>query len=332
MRVISAALILSLVALGAHAQPFPISQPTTFRGESGKLGFLLNLYPDTTFRLRIQGLHPSPAYDIGRWQLASNGKELIARGSTAVDHTFTVVSPDELRHPFLRDPLRLTRLPEFQEIEPTFLLLRGEFTYLADAATFRECASGLTFPVAMEAAYIDTERAYTQLNPAGRPVIVHVNASLATRLAGEGPNSKQALVIHQLLGVRPDQSCPPSGVRSSADADLRNTHWRVTSIFREPVVTSPNQRDAHIVLRQDQRVTGYSGCNQLTGSYVVTDQSIELSRVALTRRACLPGNDTEPRLTKALGATRGWRIQGQQLELLDASGSQVATFEAVDPK
>jgi copper homeostasis protein (lipoprotein) len=34
------------------------------------------------------------------------------------------------------------------------------FSYMADAAGFRDCRNGLSFPVAMEGAYIDLERAY----------------------------------------------------------------------------------------------------------------------------------------------------------------------------
>ena len=41
-------------------------------------------------------------------------------------------------------------------------LFGGEMTYLADAATFSECASGLRYPVAMEGAFPQAERAYRE--------------------------------------------------------------------------------------------------------------------------------------------------------------------------
>lgn len=39
--------------------------------------------------------------------------------------------------------------------------LSGEFTYMADAAMFRDCATGLRFPVAQTGDYLRTEREYT---------------------------------------------------------------------------------------------------------------------------------------------------------------------------
>ena len=44
--------------------------------------------------------------------------------------------------------------------------------------------------------------------------------------------------------------------------------------------------------------------------------------------ACAEGMETERRFLEALGQVDGWRIAGQQLELIDAAGEMVARFGA----
>jgi heat shock protein HslJ len=47
--------------------------------------------------------------------------------------------------------------------------------------------------------------------------------------------------------------------------------------------------------------------------------------------ACMKGMETEKAFLKALGQVAGWRITGQQLELLDSSGNVLARFEGRRP-
>jgi putative lipoprotein len=50
----------------------------------------------------------------------------------------------------------------------------------------------------------------------------------------------------------------------------------------------------------------------------------------MTRMACPPPLDTRERdLLHALNETRQWSVTGQVLELRDATGAPLATFEAV---
>jgi len=47
-----------------------------------------------------------------------------------------------------------------------------------------------------------------------------------------------------------------------------------------------------------------------------------------TKMACLEGMDTEQAFLAALAQVRSWRLQGQHLEVFDASGNLLARFEA----
>ena len=76
------------------------------------------------------------------------------------------------------------------------------------------------------------------------------------------------------------------------------------------------------------RVTGSGGCNRLTGPYEQKSDAIKFGALAATRMACEHGMDTEDALGNALGAASSWKIVGDQLELYDAGGGLLATFEA----
>jgi heat shock protein HslJ len=75
-------------------------------------------------------------------------------------------------------------------------------------------------------------------------------------------------------------------------------------------------------------VTGFGGCNNLTGSYEVKGDTMTISRVASTRMACLQGMEIEGALFKVIEQVRSWKIAGEHLELYDASGNVLARFEA----
>jgi putative lipoprotein len=113
-------------------------------------------------------------------------------------------------------------------------------------------------------------------------------------------------------------------------APLENTYWKLTSLGGSPIVTASRQPEAHLIFQPaNRRVTGSGGCNRLSGSYQVNGDRIALGRVASTMMACVDGMKTEQNFLKALGRVNRWRISGQRLELLDAAGTPLASFDAV---
>jgi heat shock protein HslJ len=58
---------------------------------------------------------------------------------------------------------------------------------------------------------------------------------------------------------------------------------------------------------------------------------LTFGRAAATLVACPPPLDTlELQLADVLGATRGWRIAGDRLEVLDADGAVIGEMEATE--
>ena len=96
-----------------------------------------------------------------------------------------------------------------------------------------------------------------------------------------------------------------------------------------PVTVASGQPEPHLILNSmTGRATGSGGCNRMTGSYELSGDRLSLGQMAGTLMACTEGMETERAFLDALGRVKGWRIAGQQLELLDAAGNMVARFEA----
>lgn len=91
--------------------------------------------------------------------------------------------------------------------------LVGLFTYLADAAAFRPCSGAGPYPVAMEGAYIDVERAYSALAlpTPGAPVLVRLEGELADRPAVDRPGQAQTLVVRRFIEIVPGATCEGAG-------------------------------------------------------------------------------------------------------------------------
>ena len=119
-----------------------------------------------------------------------------------------------------------------------------------------------------------------------------------------------------------------TGTRGAAEP-LENTYWKLTRLGGTPVAEVSPQRGPHLILNPStRRLNGSGGCNQVGGSYEVKGERLSLDSITTTLMACADGMDTEKDFLEALREVSGWRIAGQQLELLDDSGKVIAHFEA----
>jgi putative lipoprotein len=111
---------------------------------------------------------------------------------------------------------------------------------------------------------------------------------------------------------------------------LENTYWKLTHLGDVPVTVAERQREAHFILHpSDKRVSGSGGCNRITGGYELQGDRLTFKQMAGTMMACADGMDTERAFLGALTKVMLARVKQQQLELLDASGSVLARFQAV---
>lgn len=77
---------------------------------------------------------------------------------------------------------------------------------------------------------------------------------------------------------------------------------------------------------REGRLTGFTGCNMLSGTWSMQGRDVRLGSVSTTKRMCLgPEMDIERRLLAALGERTRVRLEGERLLLT----SGTARFEFV---
>ena len=122
---------------------------------------------------------------------------------------------------------------------------------------------------------------------------------------------------------------PASPPTATSTATLVNTYWKLVRLDGEAVEVKDDQREPYFVLHsEEQRVGGYSGCNRLTGSYAASEDSLTFSQMGGTMMACAEGMELERAFLDALGKVARFRIEGETLEVFDASGASLALFES----
>ena len=113
------------------------------------------------------------------------------------------------------------------------------------------------------------------------------------------------------------QAPPPIDPQGSAT--LTGTDWQLLELNGRPAppARAPG-RDVRLQLSSEgSRVSGFTGCNRMIGGFELAGATLRFSSLASSRMACLgPAAELEAQMLQMLGSITGWRIEGQQLQLL----------------
>ena len=318
--------------------------PATFRGvlpcaDCPGIRHQLNLHSEGVFFLRREYLDRDQTVDaIGSWALEESGTRLMLWGrdpeplQLAVEDAVTLRLLDRTGRPIESDlDYTLERAEQQETLEPE-LAMSGRYRYLADAAVFEECLTGLRLPVVQEGASLALERAYLEARAEpGAPLLARVEGTIALRTPVEGGGLTPSLVVERFGSVSSGETC---GVRPRGQ-QLIDVRWELVRLAGDSVAARDEPLAIYIVFGSvDSRATGFAGCNRFTGSYSwdgpqgLGGGRLGFGPVAATRRACIDGMDEEMRLFQALDATARYELRGSHLELLSAEGEELAGFEA----
>ncbi|MBK7772176.1 MAG: META domain-containing protein [bacterium] len=166
---------------------------------------------------------------------------------------------------------------------------------------------------------------YTDQDPLCCPSAI---TSVRFEIRGTG---KAALVVPVDAQTQPTAASPPTGGVPASDRPLANTYWKLVRLGDRGVTVTEGRREPHLILHvDDRRVSGSGGCNNLNGTYTQEGAALSFGPMASTKMMCAEAMEQERRFLETLGNVRGWRIDGDGLELLDAKGTALAGFTAVD--
>lgn len=119
-------------------------------------------------------------------------------------------------------------------------------------------------------------------------------------------------------------------VLKKADNELVEKYWKLYEIMGEPIKEGDLVKDAHLRFKViGSRVFGNGGCNELSGTYKVSDGNrIEFSQLVSTMMMC-PNMEIEGKLKEVLEMADNYYAQNDTLVLNRARMAPLARFVAV---
>ncbi len=145
-----------------------------------------------------------------------------------------------------------------------------------------------------------------------------------------------ALVVFAVTACSPEGAgTPPPGSNAGAaaesmtpDVTLTNTYWKLVEL-NGAAVKPGEGKELHMILKGEDQVGGYAGCNQFTGSMTVTGDGLSVGPIASTRRMCQDVMEQESAFLQALENAQRYSIAGEDLAIEDANGEVTMRFVAV---
>ncbi len=109
---------------------------------------------------------------------------------------------------------------------------------------------------------------------------------------------------------------------------LEKTYWVLTELDGKPIATINEAKKLHMLLDPvTQTASGFAGCNQFTGGYILEGKKLSIKNLASTRMFCQETMETETRFLQVLQETNEFKIIEHEL-FLSKGDQQLAKFQA----
>jgi heat shock protein HslJ len=143
-------------------------------------------------------------------------------------------------------------------------------------------------------------------------------------------NGLTTLLLCAILGAGAlTTSCKTQSAPAPASTQaLLGTQWRLIKLGDEVIENPEGERAVHFLLQASNTgLTGFSGCNRMFGRYALDGSSLKFDGLGGTRMFCQPSMQLEQKFLGMFQNVVSWKITGNSLELLDAGGKSLASFE-----
>ncbi len=111
-------------------------------------------------------------------------------------------------------------------------------------------------------------------------------------------------------------------------ASIADIHWKLLHIEGASVASSEKLKDPNFILKEGNKVIGFTGCNRFVGTYELHDDRIRFSEISATPMQCSETMETEKAFKSVLQHARHYKLKGETLEIFDDT-RVIASFRAV---
>ncbi len=147
--------------------------------------------------------------------------------------------------------------------------------------------------------------------------------------AATSPSEPTSTPIHPTL---PPPSIPEKKVTPVLKLPLIDATWQLESYPVNGVSQQALPDHPAILILQDGKFSGNTGCNGLSGTYTIQGDAIHFELGPMTMRACLEDvADQEAAYLAGLQQAATYRIEGGKLMFFDDQGDLLLTFSQHTP-
>ena len=164
-------------------------------------------------------------------------------------------------------------------------------------------------------------------------VILSVLAALLALVACNPSGGQEPIAADATEPATTDAATEEEAIME--DSMLQGVRWVLVSYLNAAGETAEALADREVTaeFNADGQLGGSGGCNRYFASYTVDGDALTISQAGSTMMACQPDEvmQQETQFLTVLTTAAGWRVEGDQLHILDANGQTVATFAASQP-
>ena len=117
-----------------------------------------------------------------------------------------------------------------------------------------------------------------------------------------------------------------NGGTNTDTISITDKEWIVVAFANEKIEQLSAERFPTMKLSEG-KITGYSSCNRMQGTYTMEKDKITFGAIAVTKMFCFDTQEIEEKYLKALPEVRSWKCEQDKLYFLDENKQIIITFE-----
>ncbi len=313
--------------------------PATFSGKVScvdcrGVDIVLTLRPDGLYQLRLSHRTEDGGSNIesmmNRWWYKRKEKVVVLASVDGVMQTYSVKDNDTIElldiehvHPesqLNRELHKVTTLEQFDDM----VHMRGMFSLGNGRAVIEECSTGNVFPVSNYGLYTEAVGRYAAIpHSYGTPVLLEFEGVLG-RVDYFDDQAEEAITITGFKKFYPRIDCEGNIMRVT----LTETLWTLQQLNGRQLENFVAEKTPYFLLEQDSSMVGFGGCRNLTGTFRLQEDMLQINRTPVPRYACFKGLELENAFLDALRETASFEIEVDELKLIDSDDTVRAVFKA----